>query len=426
MKHIALVFQAAPAPRQRIRRLINLCFAILAALVIVSIGVNLRPGFDDSKQYRQGARNIVATGDAYATTRLQDERYPGYPNPPLLAYLLVPTLPLGEGGGRLAWFYLNLAATVGFFWLTLRIAAPPWVRTFWGPLAFAVVFSPSTYLCLLFGQLGIMLALLLVASFALAQRRSACAGATIALATVIKLYPGLLVLYYLLRGPRRILLWASAIGGVLLLIPVFFHGFQPYQRYYDVVLRGNFYPYAAEFNVSLMGLWYRLFTATARFTALADAPMLASVLTLLTSLATLALCVRCTGTPGELGALLSFSMWMCATLLLSPINGYYNLPVLLFPLLVIARGLSRYPSVALTGGALVATGLISLPSEWYGRWPRLAAFLLHGWGLFGLVPALFGIYGYLAILTVIARRHRRASRNDDIHGVRLYDDAIVR
>jgi hypothetical protein len=77
---------------------------------------------------------------------------------------------------------------------------------------------------------------------------------------------------------------------------------------------------------------------------------------------------------------------------------------------VIARGLSRYPSVALTIGACVATGLISLQSEWYGRWPRLGTFLLHGWGLFGLVPALFGIYGYLAILTVIAQCHQRAVR----------------
>jgi hypothetical protein len=410
MEQIAPAIQASSASRRRIRRLTNLCFAMLALLVVATIGVNLAPGFDDSKQYRQAARNIVESGDPYATTRLRDAHYLPYPNPPLLAYLLVPTLPLGEVGGRLAWFALNLAAAIGFFWVTLRIAGPPWAINFWGLLVFALAFSPPTYLCLLYGQLGIMLALLLVASFALAQRRSAFAGATIALAAVIKLYPGLPTLYYLLRGPRRVILWATAAGVILLLIPVFFHGLQPYQSYYETVLRGNFYPYAAEFNVSLMGLWQRLLTETGRFTALANAPTLALALTALTSLATLALCVRFTDTPGDLGALLSFSMWICATMLLSPINGYYNLTVLLLPLLVIARGLTRYPSVALSVGALVSTGLICLPPGWYDRWVGLGAILMQGWGLIALVPAIFGIYGYLAILIVIARRHRRAVR----------------
>ncbi|NTU85258.1 MAG: DUF2029 domain-containing protein [Chloroflexales bacterium] len=403
--------KSSPALLHRARLLTNLCFAILTAMVIATAGLNLAPAFDDSKQYRQGARNLEQVGDPYATTRPGDQDSIPYPNPPLLAYLLVPTLPLGEGGGRLAWFCLNLAAWVALVWLSLRIAGPPWARRHWGPLVFALALSPPTYLCLLYGQLGIMLALLLVLGFALASRHQSVAGATLAFAAAIKVYPSLPALYYLLRGPRRVLGWAAAVGAALLAVPLLFDGLRPYRSYLETVLLSDFYPYAAEFNVSLMGLWRRLLTETPRFEPLADAPGLALTLTLLTSLAVLAVCVRATDAPGELGALLAFSLWFCATLLLSPINGIYNLGGLVLPALAIARGLRVYPSAGLAAGYALATGLICTPQNWYTPWPALEMSLERGWGLVALVPPLLGLCGYVVILAALARRHRRWAAN---------------
>ncbi len=408
MTHTTAVDDATLTARRRIRRMINLAFACVALFVIGTIGRNLEPSFDDSRQYRQGARNLVETGDPYTTTRLSGSQYLPFPNPPLLAYLLVPTLPLGEEGGRFAWFILNVTAGASLFWLVLRLTGPAWAHHYWGPLALGLAYSPPTYLCLLYGQFGLMLALLLVASFALSTRHTLGAGATLAFATAIKLYPGLPAIYYLVRGPRRVVWWAAAVGALLVLIPLLFHGLRPYQAYVETVLFGTVYPYAAEFNVSLLGFWRRLFTLTSRFTAFADAPTLALTLTVVTAFATLALCGWFTRVPGELGALLAFSMWLCATMLLSPINGYYNLTGLLLPLLVIARSLTHYPSIGLSAGALVSTMLICAPPGWYEGWPELTNFLLHGWGLVALVPGLFGIYGYLAILAVQAYRHQQA------------------
>jgi hypothetical protein len=395
---------AAAAPRHR-TLLVNLIFAACAAFLLGTIGVNLQRGFDDSAQYRQAARNIVATGDAYATTIAGDALATPYPNPPLLAYLLVPILPLGEEGGRLVWFLLNVAAWAVLLWLSLRVAGPPWARRYWGPLAAALALSPPTYLCLLYGQLGIMLGLLLLASFALAPRRPAAAGATLALAVALKLYPGLVGLHFLLRGPRRVLAWATGAGLALLAVPVVFNGFTPYRSYVEKVLLSGFYPYAAEFNVSLLGFWRRLFTATPRFGALADAPALATALTIASALLVLGTCLWAARAPGDEGALLAFSLWFCAALLLSPINGYYNLAALVFPGLVIARELGRAPSLPLHVAAVICTILLCLPPGWYESWPGLR--LDQGWSLVFFVPSLFGLGGYFAILAgLVARRGR--------------------
>lgn len=396
---------AAAAPRQR-ALLVNLIFAALAAFLLGTVAVNLQSSFDDSAQYRQAARNIVLAGDPYATTVPGDWTNAPYPNPPLLAYLLVPTLPLGDGGGRLFWFSLNLAAWVALLWLSLRVAGPVWARRYWGPLAAALALSPPTYLCLLYGQLGLMLALLLLTAYALAQRRPAASGAALALAAALKLYPGLVGLHFLLRGPRRVLGWAAGAGLALLAVPVLFHGLAPYRNYVQKVLLSGFYPYAAEFNVSLMGLFRRLFTATGRFGALADAPVLALALTLAASLLVLGACLWAARTPGEEGALLAFSLWFTASLLLSPINGYYNLAALVFPGLVIARELERAPSRWLRATTALATALLCLPPGWYETWPLLRPRLEQGWGLALLVPPIFGLCGYVAILVALVARRR--------------------
>lgn len=378
---------------------------MLAALMVAGVALSLSGSLDDSRQYRQAARNLLAVGDPYATTGGADASLPPYPNPPLLAYLLAPTLGLGEDGGRLAWFGLNVVALVALLWLSLRVARPPGARYYWGLLAFAVSISAPAYLCLLLGQLGIMLALLLVASFALAVPRPVGAGATLALAAAIKLYPALPGLFFLLRGPQRVVWWAALCGAGLLALPLLFHGLRPYQSYVETVLLGNFYPYAAPFNVSLTGLWQRLLTPVGRFVPLAVSPDLASLLNLISAGVVLALCVWATRAPGELGRLLAYSMWLCAMLLLSPVNGYYNLVAVLLPLLVIVRALARYPSHGLSAATILATALICVAPGWALSWATALPALDRGWGLLLRVPSLWGLCGYLAILALLVRRH---------------------
>ncbi|MFV9506620.1 MAG: glycosyltransferase family 87 protein [Oscillochloridaceae bacterium umkhey_bin13] len=397
------------APSKRLRLWINLIGLGLASLLLATIALNLGPPTDDSRQYRQGARNVLTYGDPYATTFINDWSTPPYPNPPLLAYLLVPTVPLGEAGGRTLWFGLNLMALVALVVISLRIVELPRLKAYWGLLSLVVVLAPPVYLCLLYGQLGIMLTLLLVAGFACAERRPALAGALLAFAAAIKIYPALVGGFYLLRGPRRVVWWAAGFGLLLLAFPILFHGLQPYQSYGERVLFSGFYPYAAEFNVSLMGLARRLFTVSGtRFSPVAELPLLASLLTLLGSLAVVALCVRSSFTPGRLGAQLSFSMWLCATLLLSPINGYYNLAGLIFPLFVLIRALYDNPERHLIGITALATALLALPPGWYRFSDSFDAAIRQGWTMMVLVPPLFGLILYLVVLDRLAARLRRA------------------
>ena len=73
-----------------------------------------------------------------------------------------------------------------------------------------------------------------------------------------------------------------------------------------------------------------------------------------------------------------FSLWIVALLLLTPINGYYNLPIVLFPAL--ARSLADRPAPRLTTALLLGTALLWVPPGWAARSPALDTALRIGWG----------------------------------------------
>lgn len=133
----------------RILRIANWCAAGLALAILAQTAAGLSTTLDESVQSWQAARNLLALGDPYATTPSIGD-LAAFPNPPLLA----------------------------------------------------VASAPPTTAGLFLGQLGIMLALASAASFVLARRYPVASGALLALASAIKLYPALLGIYYLKRGPR--------------------------------------------------------------------------------------------------------------------------------------------------------------------------------------------------------------------------------
>jgi len=400
----------ATALSPRLVRAANLCGLLLAALLLFTFATSLGEGADDSTQYRQAALNLLRSGDPYATTPSTDwDLAPPNPNPPLLAYLLLPAATLPQPTFRLVWFVLNSAALATLLALCLRAVGAPQLTRLWGLLAAGVLCWPAAYLCLSMGQLGIILALLAVLSFVLAAARPAAAGAALATGAAIKLYPGLLGLYYLLRGPRRPLWWAAVWGAVLLAVPLVISGLPPYENYLRKVLLGDFYPYAAEFNISLNGLWNRLFTANAYFKPIADLPALASALTLVSAVAVLVLCLQTAGARDQLGNLIAFAAWLCAMQLLTPLNGYYNLPALIFPFLVLCRCLGRYPALLPTLTLAFATALLFFPPGWNRGLPWLDQALAQGPGLLFLAPSLYGALLYLLLLRYFAARHQKVS-----------------
>lgn len=75
------------------------------------------------------------------------------------------------------------------------------------------------------------IALTLLAMACIDRRRHALGGALLAIATAAKLYPGIFVLYLLLRRDWRPLIWTAAFGAALLLVSLVDVGWTPYRAF---------------------------------------------------------------------------------------------------------------------------------------------------------------------------------------------------
>jgi hypothetical protein len=217
------------------------------------------------------------------------------------------------------------------------------------------------------------------------------AGYSLALAGMIKLYPGFLGLYFLRNSERRVVWWSLIWGMVFVLISLALNGWLPYEQYLRKVLFGGFYPYAAEFNISFVGFFQRLLVPSKFAIALADAPWLAWGLAAVCSLLTLLGCVWVGGNrPDATVQALRYSVYLCAMLLLAPVNGVYNLVVLVFPVLVGMRALEIRPDHGLRAWLVIGLALTCIPPGWSNSLP-IYTDVHTGWGILLLSPALYGV-----------------------------------
>jgi Glycosyltransferase family 87 len=414
--------------------LINLGALVLALCWFGLIATTLIPDPDqnDFGIYRKGVISFLQSGDPYLPTSGQGATPPGqaeddtvannYIYPPILAYLLQPFGLLNERQGQLVWFGLNGAMLGGLIALSIRLSNSVFAHRYWGLVALGTLIIPPTRLGLQLGQTGILLAFLLVASLALARRRAGLAGTLLALASLIKLYPAFLGIYYALRRPRRVLWWCNVAGVLIVGLSVVAYGITPYISYVQRLRAGSYYPYAAEFNISLYGLWSRLFVPNHFGVQVANLPLLATILTALTGLGVLGLCFWAGASAADdLAAQLQHGVWLCGMMLLSPLNGVYNLVLLLFPLLVVLHYLDQHPDRGVRNWLLLATALVCVRPLWSEWSPALDTFVHVGWGLLLLAPPFYGLLIYLVLLAQLARRRRNAADAISSGGIHAHE-----
>jgi alpha-1,2-mannosyltransferase len=195
--------------------------------------------------------------------RIDNYEYP----PPFLLLpralgLLAPDFPRF----RLAWFGLNLGVA---FLATLLMARAL------GPEAGtrALLLAPFLWAAIpiLNGlQKGnvqvLVIAISMIAMALLERRRDAAGGLLLAYATLSKLYPGMLLVYLLVRRQWRALAWTAAWSAVLLLVSVVDTGLAPYKAFLDHLpglLGGEAFaafrsPGATAINVSVPGIVFKL------------------------------------------------------------------------------------------------------------------------------------------------------------------------
>jgi hypothetical protein len=409
-------------PARRLRRANRIALA-LALLWLLLIGLTLTPQVDDFKWYWQAARSFDETGDPYRykedpavqmaiepqeATDPTDKVAPifAYGYPPLFAYIMQPLGQLEYRTAQSIWFGLNTLLLGGLIALCMRLSGSALARRYWGIVILIVLVAPPTRLSLQLGQVSILLALMLVGSLAL-ERRPYLAGLLLAGASWIKLTPIVIAMRYLLRRPRAVLCWTIVAGVVLLALSLLAFGLAPYLSFFDSIVFGRTYPYAAEHNISFYGFWNRLLAPSLYAEPLIDAPLLARALILLSSLAMLGLCIWATRAPtDQLGSQIVFCLWLCAMQLLSPSNGYYSLVALLLPLLVVLRYLEQRSDRGVRLWLFVGTALICIPPTWSDWQPALYNTVHTGWGLLVLTPSLYGLLIYTILLAHLARSYR--------------------
>jgi hypothetical protein len=405
-----------PRPPRGPRSLLNGAGLTLALCWLALVGLTLRPD-DDFAQFRRGAVDLREHDNPYHTRSdpaAEARRRPGtvdetnergFKYPPVFAYLLQPFARLSHRAGQWTWFGLNLAFLAALLGLCVRLTGSALARRYWGVLVFAAVLAPPTRLTLQLGQMSLLMALLLVGAYALARRHARLAGLLLAVAGMIKLYPALLAAAFLLYGPRRVALWAAAWAALLVAAFLPVYGTAHYRAFLDALILSSNHAYGAEFNLSFVGFWSRLLSRTPYAVPLVDAPLLARTLVVLSGLAALAVCVAATGRPRSSGmAPLEYSLWLCAMLLLSPINGCYNLVLLLLPLLAVLRRLEEAPDRRVRNWLAGGTLLACLPPAWSDNLPSVYTAVHTTWGVLVLAPAFYGLLIYFGLIAYLLRR----------------------
>lgn len=391
---------------------------LAAARVHQAVLLGIAEG-DDFTPYWNGARSVSLGESPYAWTRApRSQELTDYIYPPLLALLLAPAaVQLDYATARWGWLVLNvacLATAGGLVWRATGLTARgrPGLA-----LVAALGLVPSTLATLAIGQLSPVLLLALSLSYAaLRAGHAGWAGAGVAIAASLKSFPGLVAAFFLLRGQWRALAGCLAATGLVAGAAALVLGPNAYATYLAEVVPRQSRWFAGPFNVSLTGLWQRLLAEQAFTVPVAAANELARALTLASCAAVVAATSyavwRGRARPGSADA--AFASLVVAALLVSPITGWYAVPIALLPLAVAAaRVQAAWPHglrpLLLAGVLLgvptefcdlasVQTYCLSLGPERWGELPWR-----HGWGTLLSAGPLAGLLLLWGLLLVQSR-----------------------
>jgi hypothetical protein len=258
-------------------------------------------------------------------------------------------LPLAHGLTYVAsfrlWNVLSIFLLAATLWLVvtqLRVRLPLWG---WGLVAIGLLVCYPLRCQLHHAQLNTVLMLLITGAWAAGRNnRPVMTGILLGAASVIKLFPALLFLYFLLRGQWRVLGAGAACALALTALTIGVLGAETYKDYVGTVL-----PILADVqswcgNTSVIGFWKKLFDSSGAGYLPVESPMrapfLAQVGILVSGALLLAIFIRAVVRSREsFGYDLLFGMAVVVMLLLSPITWQHGYLLLCLPLAILWRRL---------------------------------------------------------------------------------------
>ena len=366
------------APHREFRALLPAVLLGLALTYYVGLiwSVSDRANSVDFVQFFVSARAVADGGSLYAPLRMADlgldapaGRDPSEPlhpnlNPPLLAVLLAPVSTFGISFAYSVWSALSLAcALLACAWISraLRPAGATDAELVWFWLA-VLVYYP-THTALMLGQVTfVVMALVSGAWMAARSRRERTAGILLGIALNLKLFCGLLVVYFAWQRRWRAAFWAVASTLAVALVPLPWVGSSAYVEYAGLLPSVTWL--SSNWNASFASFFTRVLGGSENAPFL-NLPAVANGLVMASSamaVAGLAWLSRPASTVGGTGTFdLGFGLTMIVMLLVSPLGWMYYFPLLALPAHLLWSAAAERRCFRLRAGVVVAWGLSTIP-----------------------------------------------------------------
>jgi len=224
----------------------------------------------DFAAYYLSARVLNDGGDLYndelmksASAKEGNVQYTAYIYLPIFAQLLRPLALVSYFDASRIWLGVNIFLVI----LSVIILGNHFHFSRIERLLFTITFllMPQTQETLFFGQVSILINILLIGAMLLSvlQNRSRksdiLAGVLLGFALVIKIYPVVLLLVYLINRRFTILLTAGITMASLVLIPALISGWQDTWQWFFVILADQSHISSFPTNQSIHGVAERLF-----------------------------------------------------------------------------------------------------------------------------------------------------------------------
>jgi hypothetical protein len=414
--------------QQSLGRVIWLLFAGLVAFCqipgLVPIAWPRRDVVSDYYQDWASARNWWNGLPVYIDHRLTIPRYIGPvdpsclrvefdAHPPSSILVMIPWALLAYREALLAWNLLSLALLLVSLEIVRRSLGRPLTLELVSTAVIFLLLSRPLLMQFFHGQWNLILVFLLTASWA-AERsgRPSWSGVFLGAATAIKLFPGFLFLYFLVRRQWTTLFAGIVAFGTLTALTAALLGPETFWVYFHDVLPRLATDRSSWYNASLVGFWTRLFDPATAIqhvlplwrsgTALRVA-VLVSVLAVITTVARV---VRSAATRAALDH--AFGLAVTGMLLVCPITWDHSFVLLLFPISMV---LYDPPPSEIAKLLLI----VSLAAIWFGGQRLVCALGIPGGSLAGFASPVHALtvlaypcYALVTLFVIEAVRVRTA------------------
>ena len=341
----------------------------------------------------RAAYDMKALNDHIAAAGYKVDLVPYAPFPPFTSLIFAPFIILPMATAKLLF---NLVSAI-LFLVTVARAIKHFGVSRYFALVIPIIFFIPIVNNIFFGQAYLLLCSLLLEGFlAYKERRPILSGILWGVAILFKIFPAFIFLFLLFRRKYRALLYLSIACALLLTGSLLINGIHSWEYYLAHILpkvnNGQLNdPFTYVFQSAFM-----LFKKAFIYDALLNphpfihSPFIFMAIMALFKALILTICIIFTIRKTD-DDLPSFSIWMTASILLSPNGSSYSLVLLLIPLLALVTQLYNFRAIHM-GFAITAAALLLIACN-------IPVIRLSSFPLWAQFPRLYLLLAFFIILS---------------------------